>query len=334
MIQKNIKNEITIPPLIGGGIMLSYRCTNTCRHCLYCCSPRQPDEWMSIDMARKVFTALAAEPQLHSIHLAGGEATIHLDLLEEITQLATGMSIPIEYLETNAHWCTDYRRAITTLERLKQAGLPGLLVSASMFHNEFVPFKRTRMCVKVGYEIFGYSNVIVWLPETYKLLSQMPDDGVHTLEEFCQWSGIQDRLDLIPRLYQLIPGGRTCSALRNCYQPTPAQSFKGQTCRRELTNTTHFHIDLYGQLFTGLCAGLVAASVDNLHPQITQQTNPIFHKLCTEGPYDLMQWAADKYNYQPQPNYISKCDLCINVRQHLHQTNNFPELKPNGFYNT
>jgi hypothetical protein len=329
-----MNNGIHIPPLISGGIMLSYRCTNTCRHCLYYCSPHQPDEWMSLETARKVFAALTREPQLYSIHLAGGEATIHLDLLEEIIQLAAQMGIPIEYLETNAHWCTDQQKTKTALERLKKAGLPGLLVSASMFHNEFVPFKRTRLCAEVGREVFGYGNVIVWLPETYKLLSQMPDDGVHSLEEFCQWAGIEDRLDLLPRLYQLIPGGRTCTALRDCYKETPADSLRRHTCLRELTNTTHFHIDLYGQLFTGLCAGLVTANVDNLHPEITEQSHPIIWKLCTEGPYGLMQWAKDEYNYQPKDGYISKCDLCIDVRRCLHQTENFNELQPTGFYNS
>ena len=33
---------MTIPPLIDGGLMLSYRCTSACRHCLYRCSPTQP----------------------------------------------------------------------------------------------------------------------------------------------------------------------------------------------------------------------------------------------------------------------------------------------------
>src|SRR5512139_2337197 len=76
-----------IPPLLSGGIVLTYRCTNACRHCLYRCSPGRPDEWMSLETARRIFAAFRREPYLHSLHLAGGEAMLRFDLLLEIVRL-------------------------------------------------------------------------------------------------------------------------------------------------------------------------------------------------------------------------------------------------------
>ena len=88
-----MQHSYSIPPLLSGGIMLSYRCTNACRHCLYWCSPKQPDEWMTEEMARKVFGALQKEPRLQSIHFAGGEATLRPDLLEKLISMAAEMEI-------------------------------------------------------------------------------------------------------------------------------------------------------------------------------------------------------------------------------------------------
>ena len=36
----NKNMSFTVPPLHSGGVMLTYKCDNACRHCLYCCSPK------------------------------------------------------------------------------------------------------------------------------------------------------------------------------------------------------------------------------------------------------------------------------------------------------
>lgn len=324
---------LTIPPLVSGGVMLSYRCTNECRHCLYRCSPRQPDEWMTLETAERVFRALAAEPRLDSIHLAGGEPTIRMDLLVDIVCLAVEVGIRLSYVETNAHWCTDRKTAREGLQRLRGAGLPGVLVSASMFHNEFVPFRNTRACVEAAREVFGTGGTYIYLPHTYEILSQMPGDGRHSLEEFCEWAGIAESPDMIARLYQVIPNGRAVEALRSSYTPREASSFRDASCMRDLTNTTHFHIDHYGDLFTGLCAGLAPATIDELHPEITERSHPVFHRLAVEGPYGLMRIAVDAHGYRERKEgYVSRCDLCMDVRGTLQRTGEFPELRPASFY--
>jgi hypothetical protein len=327
------ENGLVIPRLLSGGVMLSYRCSNACRHCLYRCSPRQPNEWMTLEMAERVFSALAAEEELQSIHIAGGEPGLRLDLLEEIIQVGVSMGIPIAYVETNASWCTDAETTRQRMQRLKEAGLPAILVSVSMFHNEFVPFERTRICVEAGGEVFGRDNVIIYLPHMYDLLSQMPHEGTHQLEEFCRWLGIDHRGEDVPALYQVIPSGRAPEALRECYRLLPASRFRGQTCRSELLSTSHFHIDQHGDLFTGLCAGLAPAAIDDLHPTITEDTHPVFCRLCVDGPFGLMRLARERFGYEERSDgYASKCDLCFDVRRRLHATGGFPELRPGAFY--
>lgn len=100
-------HSLRIPPLVSGGVMLFYHCSNACRHCLYHCSPKRPDRWVSQEMAEGIFTALARETHLESIHLAGDEATLRFDLLLEMVRLANRIGVPLAYLETNASWCAD-----------------------------------------------------------------------------------------------------------------------------------------------------------------------------------------------------------------------------------
>jgi hypothetical protein len=316
--------------------MLSYRCSNECRHCLYRCGPRQPDEWMTIETAEKVLQKLALERSLHGVHLAGGEPFLKPDLLEEIIRLSGSYGVPVDYVETNAFWAASVDKAHTMLGRMRDAGLAGLLVSASMFHNEFIPFERTQNCIDAAVDVFGPGGVIVWTPQTCELIARLPDpDRTHSLEEFCRLTGLSPDSPQLPRLYGLTPGGRVPDALRNCYTAVPAETFEGDACRRELLSTSHFHIDHLGNLFTGLCAGIAPGDADDLHPAISGDTFPAFRQLCDEGPFGLMQTAAGEAGYEPKDGgYISKCDLCFDVRRALLATGRFPELRPANYYDS
>jgi MoaA/NifB/PqqE/SkfB family radical SAM enzyme len=289
---------------------------------------------MTLDMAERVFSALKDEPMLDSIHLAGGEATLQFDLLVDTVRLAVDMGVPLSYVETNAIWCAEREETREKLAKLRKAGLPAILVSASMFHNEFVPFAYTRNCVEIGEEVLGRGGVIVWLPNMYRILFQMPGENeTHSLREFCEFLGISQCDPNIPNLYGVIPGGRAPEGLRECYKLRPAEAFESERCDAEIFSTTHFHIDLYGNLFTGFCAGLAAGTVENLHPEIMEESFPILHTLVEMGPYGLMEMASKGYDFTPREDgYVSKCDLCYEVRKHLHMRGDLHELRPPDYY--
>jgi hypothetical protein len=288
---------------------------------------------MTLDMAERIFTALKKESYLQSIHIAGGEPTIKWPLLLDVIRLTLKMHIPVEYMETNASWCKN--RAITQkkMNELKEAGLPSLLISISMFHNEFVPFLCTRNCVEVAREVFGNENVTLYLPHMYHMIAEMAGDGKHTIEEFCRHHAIKPDSFSLLKLYDIVPSGRAVRALRHCYQKRSVATFNGQSCKDNLLSITHFHIDHEGNLFTGCCAGIVSATVEDLHPSISSETHPVFSILCTEGPFGLMETAGKEYGFKPRhEGYVSKCDLCLHVREHLSGTGKFPELQPTYFY--
>ncbi|MCD6420954.1 MAG: hypothetical protein J7L17_00905, partial [Thaumarchaeota archaeon] len=52
-------DRIYPPKPISCGILLSYRCTSECRHCMYACSPRWGGDWISEPDLRKILSMLA-----------------------------------------------------------------------------------------------------------------------------------------------------------------------------------------------------------------------------------------------------------------------------------
>ena len=52
--------------------------------------------------------------------------------------------------------------------------------------------------------------------------------------------------------------------LREGYQAQPAEHYRSCRCGDVLADTSHFHIDPFGNLFTGLCPGVVAGKIGDL----------------------------------------------------------------------
>jgi len=321
-----------IPPLRSGGLILTWRCTNACRHCLYRCSPAQPDRAMDAALLERTFAALAREPGFNGLHLAGGEATLDLDLLELALRTAARHGVAIDYLETNAHWCDDETRGRAVFGRLREAGLGAVLISASLYHNEFIPFDRTRAAVVSARATFGTGGVIVWTPQVFSLMQRLPAERTHTLVESCRLLGLDPERGDLHRLHGYVrPAGRAASSLRAGLQRHPAEHFRGERCADVLAATGHIHIAPGGELFTGHCPGIAPGDVDDLHPRIGADT--AFATLWHAGPWGLAQRAADEAGFAPDPTgYVSGCDLCFQARKALRTAGRCPDLRPAEAY--
>ncbi|MCP5118074.1 MAG: radical SAM protein, partial [bacterium] len=250
----------TVPALISGGVMLTYRCTNACKHCAYRCSPARPDYFMPEEMIDRTFAALAKEPRLHGIHLAGGEATLHWERLEYAIRSAERHGVNVDYLETNLAWCDDYQTARDGFEQLRRAGLRAVLTSASLFHNEFTPLEKTKAGIRAAQEVFGWQGVIVWTPEVLQRMEGLDASKTHPLKRSCELLGLDPKRGDVWQVHNyLTPGGRTTEKLTEGVERRAAEQFAGQSCRATLESTSHFHIDPYGNRFTCHCPGISVA---------------------------------------------------------------------------
>ncbi len=325
--------KFKIKRLISGGLITNYFCTSRCRHCLYNAGPHWEKQYIDPQTAEaslRVVRSLGCS----SVHIGGGEPLLRPAELEKVLDVAARVGVAIEYVETNSSWFKDSESATQMLARLRGYGLRALLVSISPFHNEFIPFSKVKGVIEAsrqaGIEIFP------WLAEFIPDLSDFDSHQPHDPSEYQQRFG-RDYFVRVLQRYWVHLGGRALDTFRPYFE---TKSFKQildenpHSCRAELSETSHFHIDLYGNYIPGLCSGL-AIFRDDLGKPLAPEKYPLLTTLFQSGIRGLAQMAQQKFGYWPQrENYINKCDVCNDIRTVLVRgdLSASAELRPAEFY--
>lgn len=323
--------------LRSGGLITNYHCTSRCAHCLYNCGPNREKAYMYPEKAGENLSIIK-KMECPSVHVGGGEPMLAPDALAPILETAREIGVGIDYVETNASWYTDHDSAVKTLSMLKAAGLHTLLVSISPFHNAAVPLSRTQgvlaACRETGIRVFP------WIADFMKEMSQLDASKTHSLDEYRAHFG-DNYLHSVLRRYWVHLGGRALASFRPILPTLTAEQIRlkhAKSCRAELSDTSHFHIDLYGNYIPGLCAGL-AFPAHLLGHELDAERFPVLSLLWNTGIRGLLEWAQEKHGFIPrQQAYLEKCDLCNDIRSFLATkteqacTAAFTELAPIGYY--
>jgi len=320
------------------GIILTYRCAGHCRHCLYNCGPRWPDEAMSAAALRQALEAALTWPRTPQVHLTGGEPFFYFDLLLEGARMAAEMGIDV-YVETSGSWCTGEAEALERFRQLRQVGMSAVLVSCSPFHAERIPPARTLRTIRAAQQVFGTHRVIVYRPEFLDILQRLGDDVERPtpLSRYEEVLGVDGARQVLWEGYGLISGGRSGYALGHLAPGRPAADFAPARCVGELLYAEHSHFDLYGHFIPAFCGGLRVGSWRDLGAVIddfqAERYPSLVEVLIERGPYGLYEMARDRYGYAPREvGYAGKCHLCVDVRRHLAVADDFDELRPREFY--
>jgi hypothetical protein len=320
-------------PFSSPGIILTYKCSSTCRHCLYACSPHW-QEWATAKGLEATFRTLAEAGGVRGLHLAGGEAFFRFPLLLESVRQAVRYGLPIDYVETNGHWFRGDDDATAKLTALRDAGLDCLMVSCSPLHAEFVPLASTLGTLRAARRVFGTQGVFVWLPEFLTQLQGLGVEGTLPFEDYARRAGRAAAREAATYGGQLIPAGRALYALAAYLPRQSVEECCTTSCARRLLTGGHGHYDLYGNILP--CAGLSLGEVAEL-PRLTTDAifaaRPLVRLLCEEGVRGLLAYAVDRYAYQPHDVYAGPCHLCMDIRRHLVAVDApYPELAPRMMY--
>ena len=320
--------------------MLSYKCSAKCRHCMYACSPDWEADWIAEQDLERGLAQLAQSIQPspwgeetislnHGLHLSGGEPFMNYGLLSRAIEIAHELGIPSLFVETNCYWCRDDTTTRERLEHLWAAGLKGILISVNPFYAEYVPFERTERCIRISHELFG-KNMFVYQAEYYTQFVQLGMRDRLSLEAYLERVGgrLADRMELFLM-------GRAARELRSFYPRYPAHTFFGQPCRPSFLRNWHNHFDNYGHLVPGYCGGISLGSwldLDRLvEDGIDTEAHPVLGFLIAEDAQGLLGYAKD-LGYEEAKGYLSKCDLCLDIRKYLVAHYDVPELQPKAFY--
>ena len=332
-----------IPPPYSAGVFLTYRCNCACHHCMYCCSPRWENEWLSLDDAACILDQLErlladryppnAPVSLNSgVHFTGGEPLLDMDRLLAVIEMAAERELPGLFVETNGFWATDDARACETVDALWGAGLRGMLLSANPFSIERVPFERIERAAMVGQGRFG-QGMMVYQPDFFRQFQSM---GLRGTLDFADYA--RDHPRGLAHV-ELLPNGRVpYSPLAGLFEHWPAEHFGGENCRRDILRDWHMHIDPMANYLPGYCGGLALGDARDLTGLcgndgygIDLEAQPILAALLTDMA-DLVDLAR-AYGWQEDPRgYLSKCHLCLAIRRYLVVSDSFIELAPLEFY--
>ena len=298
-------------------LLFTYRCTIACKHCLFNCSPWQPDVCVGLLDGVEFLRQLRATDRV--IHIAGGEAMMYYRQMLAICRAANEEGRAPHFFETNASWCKDDDVTRTRFEELKKAGVLGVLISADPYHQVFVPPESRHRAYKWAVEIFGSENVAA-SDLSLEQLSELRDIGhdYEQLGEYCR--------NHAPRLI-----GRAGEALAGFFDEKPLESLAAdplwhgahadRSCRSEFESDEmwEIHIDPYGNIQT--CCGIIVG--DAHQKPLIEWMERGFHaydelvRMAYErGPYAYLKLAI-QHGYQPRDAYPQKCGLCWEVRKFL-----------------
>lgn len=335
---------IEIPEPVSGGLMLSYKCNAVCRHCMYACSPDWNADWISSDDLYRVLKGLAGKIQPspygpdqmslnHGLHFSGGEPFLNFRLLCEAVETARKLDIPSLFVETNCFWAGSDDITKYKLKTLKELGLTGIMISVNPFYLEYVPFERTRRAIEYSLPVFG-DNVAVYQLEYYRRFERLGIEETMSFSDYLEQSGSGD----FTANTEFFLSGRAAYSMDEygLFPKYPAGAFINTHCRPHFLRSWHNHFDNYGNYVPGYCGGLslgYALELDKtLADGFDSRKNPVLTYIVNNDFEGLLSFAADSGYREDREGYLSKCHLCIDIRKHLAQRDDFIELRPVEFY--
>ncbi|MCP4215626.1 MAG: 4Fe-4S cluster-binding domain-containing protein [bacterium] len=303
---------MNISYLHSGGLITNYYCSSSCKHCLYCSSPTWDKEYIDEKTAESLFEK-SASLGCDSLHIGGGEPMLDFPGLIKILKVAERTGIRIEYVETNSSWYKNHEQAKAMLKELPKLSVQTLLISISPFHNEYIPFYKVKGVIEACHGT-GLS-VMPWIKDFYGDLDSFDDKQTHSLSEYMEAFGPGYLKNVFSR-YWVHPGGRALTAFPDLYgkKSTEALTSHCSGCN-ELTNTSHFHFDLYGNYVPGLCSGIRIDHRD-IGYSLPEKEYPYLYLLFNKGIKGFFKKAVT-LGFAPKKAYVSKCHLCLNIRRFL-----------------
>jgi organic radical activating enzyme len=149
-----VNNATEIPFLGTVGVMLTYKCSIACPHCIVQAGPHRTEE-MTVSNALQWLDDIAAYDHrcVKGVSLTGGEPFYNPELVQQICRRATEHGLIISIV-TNAFWADTRENALRVLSQLE--GLHFLSLSTDADHQLFIGIENIRNAIwaarKLGLE--------------------------------------------------------------------------------------------------------------------------------------------------------------------------------------
>ncbi len=293
------------------GLMLTYQCPAACEFCYYRCSPEKKGV-MPLD------TAIRAWQGIHelggegaSIHITGGEPFLYLDEMMEILAQGKRRGLgPVDQIETNAYWADEGADIHGILRKLDSLGMRVLKISCDPFHQEFIGIEKVRRLAAVARETLGEGRVLVrW--EKYAA-DPVTVTGLN-------WSGRLERYKASLAEYPCRFTGRAADRLAEAAADRTPEEISLLSCSGAFLRAKGVHIDPFGNVFSGMCSGIVVGNVNDrpladIWLQFDPPSDDVVGWLFSGGPAEMAK-AAVAHGFGIRQKYATGCHLCSDLRK-------------------
>ena len=302
-------------------ILFTYRCSISCRHCLFGCAGDQPDVVMT---PRQCADGLA---MLHEtgrvVHIAGGEAMLYWEALSASIYLAHAEGSAPHFIETNCSFATDDALVRHRFGFLADHDVKGLLASVDPYHQEFVPPERFLRVRRIAREIFGEQNFYG------------PGEDDAEIEELRTIARDEKRLRDHVRRHPPVMVGTARKRLAQYLDRYAADAadlpqkrwqgdMQGPACLGEFQADSmwEFHIDPYDNIQTN--CGIILGKVPEVHPAELLATGPekanrFVQTVAEKGALGLAELARREHGFEIPEQVTQNCELCYLTRHFLRQ---------------
>ncbi len=295
----------------SAGLLLTYKCNNSCEFCYYNCSP-QKGGLMSEDIFIGSWQSLKtiAGPDA-KIHITGGEPFLYFDYLCELLETAQKQNLgQADCIETNAFWADSDIIIKQRLKALDMLGMHKLKISCDPFHQEFVDVELVKRLAKIAADTLGPSRILI----RWQKYLDNPADAKNLPAEQRNRLFISSLKDYPCRFT-----GKAAGKIAELIAQEPAEEIKNSNCKQSFLDAKGVHIDPYGNVFSGTCSGIIFGNItqtplEKIWQQFHPSNNKIIETLFNLGPAGLLK-EAQKQGFNSQNLYADKCHLCTTLRQ-------------------
>jgi MoaA/NifB/PqqE/SkfB family radical SAM enzyme len=148
-----------VPFLSNVGLMLTYKCSIACPHCIVKAGPERKEE-MTIESAHKWLDQIHTfrEGFVCGISLTGGEPFYNLPHLINIADYANKLGFIVSVV-SNAYWANSREEALQTLKLCSSIQM--ISISADIPHQKLIPFDNVKNAIWAAKKLGKLYNVAV-----------------------------------------------------------------------------------------------------------------------------------------------------------------------------